>query len=105
MNFYSYLLMYAVTSAAVLILLFYFEFRIMYKIIVNDYRTRGTLVHRCSTGTLVWKKGLYKKINKKKINQLKNPGFNLLACGTTTGPTALPPQTCASLCKGCNGGY
>ena len=71
MNFYSYLLMYAVYSAAVLILLFYFELRIMYEIIWNSYRTRGTLVHRCSAGTSVREKGLYKKINNKKINQLK----------------------------------
>ena len=33
MIFYSYLLMYAVNGTAVLILLFYFEFRIMYEII------------------------------------------------------------------------
>lgn len=67
--------MYAVASAAVLILLFYFEFRIMYENIWNNYRTRGTLVHRCSTGTSVRENGSYKKINIKKINQLKTRGL------------------------------
>ena len=91
-NFYSYLWMYTVHcmlySSTNLIILFK-KFRIMYKIISNNYCAQGTLVHCCSTSTLVWRKVRIKKLN----NQITWNYFIILWYNYWPHG-ALPPNLC-----------